>query len=460
MKYVGFAILGLIALVSALCLWLEYDSRKTLNAAKQVLIDANAPMSLEAVIPPPIADDINAAVHYDNLRAFSKAHPEIQSAMDDLLAMTDEDAPCGGIHQIYTFQIDDNQWQDIEAVLARPILDEYFAIIDQMTEQELFQPNWDYYSGPYVFIHEIGTARNASRKLLIKGAVAFRQGHIEAATKALNQVLLISRQQIQGQTLLALLTASSIQAMAFDFLEAVDRQAPDLQDFTFQPHSFALMDYWQAAFDLERLGFGEYIFNAIERGDPDYLFSIYAIWGFRRVNIPPGSWVFRYDRAAYNLFMARARILNTLSIKDVKETYASAETKAMEQAELRPWPVTTALALPTIGLYRNIVRSDTQSELARTGRALSAYRVAHGVYPPTLESLIPDFLPRLPIDHFADAPLIYRLESEGYALYSIGQNRTDNGGIAEDQQMDAEDNFDLIWAGHGSVLKRPIAKDN
>jgi hypothetical protein len=64
--------------------------------------------------------------------------------------------------------------------------------------------------------------------------------------------------------------------------------------------------------------------------------------------------------------------------------------------------------------------------------AVESYRRTRGVYPPTLDALVPALLPAVPQDRFDGTPLKYRLTSEGPSarplIYSIGVDRTDDGG--------------------------------
>jgi len=68
--------------------------------------------------------------------------------------------------------------------------------------------------------------------------------------------------------------------------------------------------------------------------------------------------------------------------------------------------------------------------------AVRAYETEHGEPPDTLEALVPDYLPRVPEDPFDGKPLRYLrrnvpgLPPEAWAVYSIGENLTDDGGTA------------------------------
>ena len=69
------------------------------------------------------------------------------------------------------------------------------------------------------------------------------------------------------------------------------------------------------------------------------------------------------------------------------------------------------------------------TEIEKLALALAAYRGGHGRWPDRLEQLVPDYLPAIPPDRFADAPLIYRPGEKGYLLYSVGFNQRDDGGV-------------------------------
>jgi hypothetical protein len=61
--------------------------------------------------------------------------------------------------------------------------------------------------------------------------------------------------------------------------------------------------------------------------------------------------------------------------------------------------------------------------------ALHRYRRAHGAFPETLESLVPEFVPGLALDPVDGKPLRYVLSDSGPILYSLGGDGDDDGGI-------------------------------
>jgi hypothetical protein len=60
--------------------------------------------------------------------------------------------------------------------------------------------------------------------------------------------------------------------------------------------------------------------------------------------------------------------------------------------------------------------------------ALRRFWLATKEYPETLDGLVPRYLAAVPLDPFADRPLTYKRLPAGYRLYSIGDDRIDDGG--------------------------------
>jgi hypothetical protein len=82
--------------------------------------------------------------------------------------------------------------------------------------------------------------------------------------------------------------------------------------------------------------------------------------------------------------------------------------------------------------YANQLRCRCTLDAGLTMLALHEYHRRHEVYPESLEDLLPEFLPRLPIDdaHESRQPLRYRRteDEQDYMLYSVGVNGVDDGG--------------------------------
>jgi hypothetical protein len=101
-------------------------------------------------------------------------------------------------------------------------------------------------------------------------------------------------------------------------------------------------------------------------------------------------------------------------------------------SELRRGPYTffAEIFLPSLEkVAAKSARMQTYVDAARVASALERCRLADGRLPDNLDALTPRLLQRIPNDLIDGEPLRYRRTSEaGYLLYSIGWNRTDEGG--------------------------------
>jgi hypothetical protein len=90
------------------------------------------------------------------------------------------------------------------------------------------------------------------------------------------------------------------------------------------------------------------------------------------------------------------------------------------------------------------LRMEAMIALTRTGIALERHRLrtGDGKYPASLEALVPDLLPEIPLDPLAGEPLRYQLRADGSPyVWSVGGNLTDDGGKPHREFQRG----DLIW---------------
>jgi hypothetical protein len=73
-------------------------------------------------------------------------------------------------------------------------------------------------------------------------------------------------------------------------------------------------------------------------------------------------------------------------------------------------------------------QANTKLDLTRLAAALAVYHAEHADYPQKLADLVPDTIPNLPVDSFLGKPFLYTRTTDGYLLYSVGENGTDDGG--------------------------------
>ncbi len=100
-------------------------------------------------------------------------------------------------------------------------------------------------------------------------------------------------------------------------------------------------------------------------------------------------------------------------------------------------------------LLAKIIRTDTQRGMTLAALAIRRHTLREGTPPAELETLVPDFLPEVPLDLMDGKPLRYRSpaqpgDGKGFTLYSVGLDGVDNGGDATPSQTDKRLG---LWAG-------------
>ena len=87
------------------------------------------------------------------------------------------------------------------------------------------------------------------------------------------------------------------------------------------------------------------------------------------------------------------------------------------------------IALNIARATQTLAANQTLVNEAQIACALERYRLAHGKYPETLDTLVPQFIEQLPHDLIGGQPLHYRRTDDGsFLLYSVGWNEKDDGG--------------------------------
>jgi hypothetical protein len=94
-------------------------------------------------------------------------------------------------------------------------------------------------------------------------------------------------------------------------------------------------------------------------------------------------------------------------------------------------------------------------DLTKLGFALVAYRSDHDSYPAKLAELAPKYVAEIPKDVFNDLELHYKLDGEGYVIYSVGPNGVDDGGKGMDDAKNGESWDDIALAVPGPEKAKP-----
>ena len=99
--------------------------------------------------------------------------------------------------------------------------------------------------------------------------------------------------------------------------------------------------------------------------------------------------------------------------------------------------------LPGNSLKDEYLASCASLRALQTVYAIRLFQDDHRRLPHSLAELTPDYLHTVPLDPYSDSPLIYRPAEDDFELYSVGRDRTDNGGKFDAIKYYRESGFDL-----------------
>lgn len=87
----------------------------------------------------------------------------------------------------------------------------------------------------------------------------------------------------------------------------------------------------------------------------------------------------------------------------------------------------------SVASFHAAARVTANNRMADAAIAVELFRRRHGRLPDGLEQLVPDLLLEVPRDPFVNAPIQYRVEEDGYLLYSVGYDGIDDGGKEQER---------------------------
>lgn len=161
----------------------------------------------------------------------------------------------------------------------------------------------------------------------------------------------------------------------------------------------------------------------------------------------------------------RAKIVK--KILDIIHGYGRAIAAARKEAELPIYAVINDPAAqlvlqhkPASGVNRTLAqfwewraklsRMDTELRVLQIRAAIALYQRQHARLPETLDALCPQYLPKVPLDPFSGKPLRYRVTKEGWVVWSVGPDLTDDGGVDERGLNIAELGYN--WQGKDGIF--------
>ena len=205
---------------------------------------------------------------------------------------------------------------------------------------------------------------------------------------------------------------------------------------------------------------------ALDERDPDLLFR--ALLGERAFYLGNGYATDGFGQSVmvslgYQFFMRvmndilRASQLPDLDIAPAFDKI-NAELKKAENASVLSQTINMIPLMVLPGYARAsdaLLRDRATIDVFVLGMAIERYKLANGVPPDTLDQLVPAFIDAVPVDIFANEPCKYLRLPDGYVVYSIGPDRTDNSGLEREAGAKGKREWDIPFRVPPAVEEEP-----
>lgn len=443
MKTIGIRILKILALVLAAGLVIQTTlllfSGLALRRANAELRRAGRPLTPEELIPPEIPDSENAAWLYASAFALLRTEGNAKTVLD-LTGDSSFFQTVNRTAQAYSGHPESaTEREALEALLQKEVIGDILRLVEQGAARPQCRFELEYFRGAtLLFNHTYGIAA-VNSLLQAKALFEAHRGETEKAWQTL---------ATEAKFADALRTEPLMLSQSFRF-----GQLSDLADTLQQVSAIALPDEDTArriADALETAGSPSLAqgldFERVTRGTY-YLGQTEELWELGDLLAGRGGVSLGTDP------FLTLELLNP-AVRQADRAALQRTLRKMAEIAERPYWETPAqmdwrMDLPKYCVFaRSLaieqfqldyqVRLQAKLRMARTAFALLRHKAAFGSYPDTLAGLDAQFLDETLLDPYTGRPLVYRPEGGGFVLYSLGENRTDDGG------RESKD-LDLVW---------------
>jgi hypothetical protein len=466
-------VLGLVVVLGVIFLWPHGGYRRELEAYKKQLIARGEKLTLAELVPPPPPPDVQ------------NGGPALLAVMRDLKKLTNfpvmmpRVAP--GLARIASTNLSANEMIGYEQNLSNAAKLRAAIAAPAIYVHATYDP--DANLGSPVFVE----LRDAERLLVTTGAQALFASNFPEVRTDLLAALDLCRSFSSGPDVRPPWLRAETARQAFNATwEALqsdawsEHQLTELQD-RWQGMDF--LSYVPAAIAIERakgIAFFAQLRETAPNGmavwmNPAFLGPTAASWNNGFINaISQGLAVIRlrqrfrswksswsYQEELYFLQLTEAERESAQAAVDsgafvpVLVGYKSQAAKTDQYFRDRTNRFLINYATnrpPLMPSFAYLALTETGRRICVTAIALKRYHLQHGVYPATLNDLVPTFLPAVPIDFMDGKPLRYKLRSDGdFLLYSVGLDGVDEGG---DPRPDG--GFLLYWPWNDWPYSRDI----
>jgi hypothetical protein len=289
----------------------------------------------------------------------------------------------------------------------------------------------DYSQGISMLVPELNRLPHAATLLAYDALVKAADGDARAALADVAAIYGIAG-HVTEPFLLAVKVSTGVESTAAQSLrDVIDLAHPSAADLARLPLADTV-SYRRAVrrgIVTEEMAFGLATITGVAAGDPDLLNAA------REVFTAPA--IALLASPVYRVFFLEADLAQYRRVMhDIQQLAAKPYYEARQEWEAydKSWQgsrrgILTALLAPSVQrLLVLATEADAERSLVRTAVALAAFKAKAGSYPESLDALVPEYLPRVPLDPFSGRPLKLKRDGDGVVAYSVGRDLKDDGG--------------------------------
>jgi len=308
---------------------------------------------------------------------------------------------------------------------------------------------------PFTNMDHFGEIKGAAQVLRTEAAVSLEQGDPSRTTGAIEGMFAAADSLALEPLVISQLVRYAIDAIAIHTLQfALNATALNESDLTRIQTALLKAD------DLESVSrglLGERAFFVLR--DPGRFAATtpgFAPNGLEEAFLLPltgliGFWQrdlrFGVDALTTNILWAR--------LPDPQRLHSMTNSDSLAAQAKAGHYILTGIYLPS--LVKFVLRDANHRAQARTALvavAVERFRLANdGKLPGQLSDLVPSYLDKIPVDPFDGRPVRYKRTSNGYVVYSVGPDETDDGGIEPPPGPKPKALWDVTF-----VVERPLNK--
>jgi hypothetical protein len=468
-------------------LTMHVQPENEVEAYKKALRGKGEKLEISEVLPPPVPPESNSvdAVE-DAFRMSGSGSGKIPNAMKmvalgkAMVGWMQSDVRGSDDGSDFT-----NSWDDFAADVAadRPAIE----LLHQVLERPKLDFQLDYKKGAEMLLPHLAPMRRSAQKLEAAAVLDLHNGDPgAAATNILTTLGLVQRNASEGLLISHLvriaMTAFAV-APTWELLQATNvtdaqlaavQQGWEQMDFLSDAtNAFVMERAWGLA-EIEKMRATHYEFGKVFGAAGSMSGSGGSSWTW------PPDWeaITEEPRDAIGEVMWRSSwsysdelrtlkgdsiMLETLRTMQTNQgQFYKADYDAMT-ARLSSLGITNAgeaffraLKIPDMGemfgdfslssAVLKTLRIETARRVVVTAIALKRFQLKHGKSPETLNEMVPEFSPAVPVDPYDGKPLRYHPNADGmYLLYSVGEDGKDDGGDPSLQGGVVYPSFNFYW---------------